>query len=338
MRHGKSARQASLRHPSLLALLALATSVIVTVVQAQNPDTTIRARTNVVLVPTLVKDSQGGVVYNLDARNFVIEDDGVEQAVHLDQTPEAQPVSLVIAIEKGRRANYEFDRMKGLTAMISPLFENGKTRVAVVEFDTYTKLAQNFTTDESLIDDTLSNLKPGDNGAAILDAIDYSVDLLKKESDGRERVLLLISEAHDHGSAHKISETVVAIGQSNALMYALAFSPGKSNILDTLEGKNVGEMHPGINFLDLGYRAGQAMRKNVPSTVVAMTGGEYELFAGKNKFDMSLTSFTNHLHSRYLLSFAPKEPHPGLHQIRVRLKDAPNDTAVARTSYWADSP
>ena len=332
MQRRKSARQASLRRVSLLAILALTASAF-----AQDADTTIRARTNVVLVPALVKDAQGGVVYNLDAGNFIVEDDGVAQPVHLDQTPEGEPVSLVVAIEKGRRANYEFDRMKGLTAMISPLFENGKTRVAVVEFDTYTKLVQPFTTDEAAVDDTLNNLRPGDNGAAILDAIDFSVELLKKEAEGRERVLLLISEAHDHGSAHKISETVVAIGQSNALMYALAFSPGKSNILDTLEGKNLGEMHPGINFLDLGYRAGQAMRKNVPSTVVAMTGGEYELFAGKNKFDMSLTSFTNHLHSRYLLSFSPKNPHAGLHQIRVRLKDAPNDTVVARTTYWADS-
>jgi VWFA-related protein len=325
-----TARRDNLRRTStLFFFLALLASAF-----AQ--DVTLRSRSNVVLVPTLVKDAQGGTVYGLDEKDFVVEDDGVEQPIHLDETPQGQPVSLVIAIQKGRRASYEFDRMKGLTAMLDPLFENGTARVAIVEFDTLVKLTRDFTTDEGLIDADLENLKAGDNGAAILDAVNYSVNLLKKEPEGRQRVLLLISEARDHGSAHKISETVVAIGQSNALMYALAFSPGVSNILDTAKGNNAGEMHNGINFIDLGYRSAQALRKNVPSAVVAMTGGEYELFTSKKKFDMRMTGFTNHLHSRYLLSFSPKSPHAGLHQVRVRLKDAGDKTVLARTSYWAE--
>lgn len=78
------------------------------------------------------------------------------------------------------------------------------------------------------------------------------------------------------------------------------------------------------------------MRKNVPSTIAAMTGGEYELFATRKKFELRMNDFTNHLHSRYLLSFAPKNPRPGLHPITVRLKDAGDATVLARTSYWAE--
>ena len=330
-----NARQVRLRYIGLSIVSALILCfVFVAHTPAQEP--TLRSQSNIVIVPALVKDSQGGLVYGLEAKNFVIEDEGVEQTVHLDEIPEGQPVSLVIAIQTGRRANYEFQRMKGLTAMLDPLFEAGTARVAIVEFGSLVKLRRNFTTDESLIDDDLSNLQPGDNKAAILDAINYSIDLLRKEAEGRERVLLLVSETRDHGSAHKIPETAAAIGQSNAVMYALSFSPGISNILDTGRGNNIGEMHKGINFLDLGYRSAQALRKNVPSAVVAMTGGEYELFASGKKFDMSMTSFTNHLHSRYWLSFAPKDPHPGLHQIRVRLKDSNGNTVLARTSYWAE--
>jgi len=45
------------------------------------------------------------------------------------------------------------------------------------------------------------------------------------------------------------------------------------------------EMHPEVNFLDLAYRTGQAMRRNVPETVTRMTGGEYQLFAARKRFE-----------------------------------------------------
>jgi VWFA-related protein len=300
-------------------------------------ETTLRSQSNVVLVPVLVKDQQGGIVYGLQTKDFIVEDDGVAQPIRLDEAPEGQPISLVVVLQRGRRASYEFPRMQGLKSMLDPLFSLGTARVAVVEFDSQVELTRNFTKDARLVEDDLRNLQAGDGGATILDAVEYSVNLLKKEPEERLRVLLLISETRDHGSHGKIDEAVAAIGQSNAVMYALAFSPALSNILDTGRGNNINEMHEGINFLDLAYQTAQAMRKNVPSTIASMTGGEYELFATRKKFEVRMNDFTNHLHSRYLLSFAPKNPRPGLHQIRVKSKDS-GDTVLARTSYWAEDP
>jgi len=299
-------------------------------------ETTVRSQANVVLIPALVKDAQGGVVYGLQAKDFIVEDDGIEQPIRLDEVPEGQPISLVVAIQRGRRAYHEFPRMQGLKTMLEPLFGQGTARVALVEFDSHIDLTRNFTRDASLIGDDLTNLQSGDGGAVILDAVNYSVKLLKNEPEDRLRVLLLISETRDHGSHQKIDDLVAAIGQSNVLMYALAFSPALSNILDTGRGNNKEEMHEGVNFLDLMYRAQQAMRKNIPNAIASMTGGEYELFATKKKFEVRMNDFTNHLHSRYLLSIAPKEPRPGLHQIRVRLRDAGDVTVLARSSYWAE--
>jgi VWFA-related protein len=275
-------------------------------------------------------------VYGLLAKDFIVEDDGVEQAARLDEAPEGQPISLVVAIQRGGRAAYEFPRMQGLKSMLDPLFALGTARVAVVEFDSQVAITRNFTRDATLVEDDLRNLQPGGGGAAILDAIDSSINLLKQEPEERLRILLLISETRDHGSHVKIEDAVAAIGQSNAVMYALAFSPALSNILDTGRGTNKNEMHQGIDFLDLMYMTAQAMRKNVPSTIAAMTGGEYELFATRKKFEVRMNDFTNHLHSRYMLSFAPQNPHAGLHQIRVRLRGAGDDAVLARTSYWAE--
>jgi len=335
MKHSaKNARPASRRLATFIFTFALLSSTILP------QETTLRSQSNLVLIPALVKNQQDEIVYGLQAKDFLVEDDGVEQSVRLDEAPEGQPLSLVVAVQRGGRAYHEFPRMQGLKSMLSPLFTLGTARVALVEFDSQVNLTRNFTKDESLISADLANLQSGDGGAAILDAVRYSVDLLKQEPEERLRILLLISETRDHGSVAKIDDTVAAIGQSNALMYALAFSPALSNVLDTERGNNIEEMHNGVNFLDLGYRIAQAMRKNVPSTIAAMTGGEYELFATRKKFELRMIDFTNHLHNRYLLNFAPRNPHPGLHQIRVRLRPSQtasgNETVLARTSYWAE--
>jgi VWFA-related protein len=334
MRSMKFCRMTARRASSSAAALFFLCLSLSAAVPAQ--ETTLRTRSNLVLVPTLVKDSQAAIVYGLQAGDFVVEDNGVEQPVRMDEAAEGQPISLVVAIQRGRRASYEFPRLQGLRTMLSPLFEFGTARVALVEFDSQAQLTRNFTNREALVDADLSNLQPGNDGAAILDAVSYSIQLLRNEPEDRQRVLLLISETRDHGSKGKIEDAVVAVGQANTMMYALAFSPGISNILDTGRGTNKGEMHNGVNFLDLAQQTAQAMRKNVPATVTSMTGGEYELFTTRKKFEVRMNDFTNHLHSRYLLSFAPKDPRPGLHQLRVRLKDPSKGTVLARTSYWAE--
>jgi VWFA-related protein len=336
----KTARRDSLRRTGtnffVLNLLVLMLRGSIALPQ----ETTLRSQSNVVLIPALVKDREGGIVYGLQAKDFIVEDDGLEQPARLDEAPEGQPISLVVAIQRGRPAAYEFPRMRGLKSMLDPLFSLGTARVAVVEFDSKVELTRDFTKDASLVEDDLRNLQPGDGGATILDAVDFSVNLLGQEPKQRLRVLLLISETRDHGSHEKIGDAVAAIGQSNAVMYALAFSPALSNILDTGRGTNRNEMHNGVDIMDLLYRTAQAMKKNVPSTIALMTGGEYALFATRKKFEVRMNDFTNHLHSRYLLSFTPKNPHPGMHQIRVRLrgqsKDADHGTVLARSSYWAE--
>ncbi|HEX4783626.1 MAG TPA: VWA domain-containing protein [Candidatus Sulfotelmatobacter sp.] len=329
------------RRDSLRLAFAVLLTLSLSGTLALSQETTLRSQSNVVLVPAMVKDADGGIVYGLQASDFLVEDNGVEQSVRLDEAPEGQPISLVVVVQRGRRAAAEFPRIQGLRTMLDPLFSLGTARVAVLEFDSHVEAIRNFTTDSSLVEDDLRNLQPGDEGAVILDAVKSAVNLLNQEPPERLRVLLLISETRDHGSRTKIADAVAAIGQSNALMYALAFSPALSNILDTGRGTNLNEMHEGINFLDLMYQVSQAMRKNVPSTIASMTGGEYELFATRKKFEVRMNDFTNHLHSRYLLSFAPKNPQPGLHQIRVRLRpqsqNAADVTVLARTSYWAEA-
>ncbi len=326
-----NARRVSLRHAStLFCLLAVAAT------STLSQETTFHAQTNVVLIPALVKNTKGEVVPGLKAEDFIIEDDGIAQPVHLDESAESEPVSLVLAIQRGRRADYESPRIRGLGTMIDSLLADGRGKAAIIEFDSQVQLVQNFTGDSEQVAQSLKSLRPGDGGAAILDALDYAARMLETVPKPRQRVLLLISETRDHGSqTAKIDDVVAEIGQSNTAVYALAFSPSRSNVLDTMRGNNIDEMHPEPDLLAPFLLAAQAMRKNMPKTVASMTGGEYELFATRKSFDSRMIDFTNHVHTRYLLSIEPNDPHPGLHRLRVRLKDPGNSIVLARSSYWA---
>ena len=298
----------------------------------------LRVESNVVLVPTLVKDAEGQVVYGLNQSDFLIEDDGVEQAVHLDESAESEPASVVVVVQTGRRAWREYSRMRGIGPMLSAVFDQLRSRQALVEFDSHVRLVENFSDDQTSIYQDLKNLQPGDNGAAIRDAVDFSVRLLEKEPPDRQRVLLLVSENRDHGShVTKTDDVVAAIGDSNTVVYALAFSPSLSQVLDTERGANRDEAYwdapPDIKGTLLMAR--NAMKKNITKAIAEMTGGEYELFTTRKGFEARLVDFNNHLHGRYVLSFAPPEPHPGLHQITVHLKESlPQTTVLSRSTYW----
>ena len=317
-------------YPLLLLLVSGASAQ-----QAPN----LRVQSNVVIVPTLVKDAEGHVVYGLTQNDFVIEDDGVEQAVYLDESAESEPASVVVVVQTGRRAWREYSRMRGIGPMLTPVFDQLRSRVALVEFDSHVRLVENFSDDETSIYEDLKNLQPGDNGAAIRDAVDFSVRLLEKEPADRQRVLLLVSENRDHGShVTKTDDVVAAIGNSNTVVYALAFSPSLSQVLDTERGVNRDEAYWDAppDIIGTLLMARNAMKKNITRAIAQMTGGEYELFTTRKGFEVRLVDFNNQLHSRYVLSFAPQEPHPGLHQIQVRLKQSlPRTTVLSRTSYWA---
>jgi VWFA-related protein len=329
----------------MLRLLALLSGKVVLVFfalplfapSAVPQESTFKAQSNLVSVPTLVKDVNGNAVYGLRAEDFLIEDDGTEQVVHLNETPENEPISLVIAVQCGRRARREFGRVSGLASMLDPILGSPNNEAALLLFDSKLNLARDFSSDVDLIEKDLRNLQPGDGGAAILDAVAYSARLLARGPAGRQRVLLLISETHDHGSHFaKLDDVVRLIGTTDIAVYALPFSPYLSQQLDATRGANMDEWPRNVDLIEKFAALRQALRKDTPRALMRMTGGEYEMFATRNGFETRLNTFANHLHSRYLLTFEPKDPRPGLHTIRVRLRDqARNETVLFRSSYWA---
>jgi len=163
--------------------------VLVTALAGAQNAHDLSSQANLVRVPTLVRDASGLAVLGLHAQDFIVEDDGAAQTVHLDEAAESEPVSLVIAVQCGRRAKRESGRIEGLASMLDPILANPESEAAVLYFDSKLSLARDFTANFGQVENDLKTLPPGDGGAAILDAIAYSARLLARRDPGRKRVL-----------------------------------------------------------------------------------------------------------------------------------------------------
>lgn len=311
---------------------------------------TVQSESTVVLVPTLVRTKAGDDVHGLVASDFIVYDDGIAQSVRVDDAPEIEPLSLVVAVQTGRTAALEIGSkndgnglqtpsvaapLSGLGDMVQAFIGESKADVAVVEFDSGVRLVQTFSDDIPAVADRLNKLPPGDDGAAILDAVSYSVDLLDHRPTSGRRVLVLISETRDHGSrVARIENVVQEVGLSNTVVYSLAFSPARAQVMHDLHEKPKRNVDPNL-WAPLMIGA-NSMRKNAASSVARLAGGEYATFTNAQSFDGRLERFAGDDRDRYMLSFQPANPKPGLHTITVRLRNRKTGYLVtARNVYWS---
>ena len=196
---------------------------------ASSPQTApLHAQSTVVLVPALVRNAQGEPVFTLKASDFRVIDDGVEQQLTLDEDTGGEPLALVVAVETGRAGARKLDAYRNLSAVIAAVVGNVPHRVAVVSFDSTPTQLLAFTSDVDAAGAVLHALEPGDKGAAILDGLNFSVDLLRSQPQPWRRAILLLSETVDHGSQAKVEDALRSIGDTNTAIYALGFSTAKS--------------------------------------------------------------------------------------------------------------
>ena len=327
------------------ALLALALSAAVSSAQQLPPvepplplpsthadQPTLRITTTEVLVPTLVERAGGGILYGLKPDDFVLEDNGVPQKIRVQEEMDTAPVSLVVAVEEGGASVLEFDKLAKLGPLLDLFLSDGKGQAALVGFDSKPHLIRDFTHSSEDVNEALKNLDPGNGGDAILDTVSYAVDLLQSQPKEYRRVLLLISEERDHGSKHTKTEQLIRkIGQSDILVLSVSFSPAKAELLHDIKDNGDDRTMSLVSTLAMLV---PAFKKNVTKEVAHMSGGEYNTFTGDKGFEKRVVESAKHARNRYLITFSPSNPTPGLHIIRVRTAQDYGAHIVARANYW----
>lgn len=299
---------------------------------ADNASPTLRVTTREVLVPTLVEKNGGGVVYGLKQSDFVLEDNGVPQKIRVQEEMDTAPVALVVAVEEGGASALEFDKVAKLAPLLDMFLSDPHSEAALMGFDSRPHLIHDYTYTSDDLSDDLKHLEQGDGGAAILDTISSAVDLLETQPKEYRRVLLLISEERDHGSKHtKPAGLIQKIGQSDVLVLSVSFSPSRAELAHDI--KDSGDDRT-LNMVSALLMAVKAFKKNVAREIAQESGGEYLTFARDKTFEARVMEAAKHVRNRYLITFSPSAPTPGLHTIRVRTTQDYGVRIVARANYW----
>jgi hypothetical protein len=260
----------------------------------------------------------------------------VPQKIRVQEEMDTAPVALVVAVEQGGMSVLEFDKLAKLGPLLDLFLADGQSQAALVGFDSEPHLIRDFSHSSEDVNQALKRLDPGDGGDAILDSVSYAVDLLETQPKEYRRVLLLISEERDHGSKHTKPEQLIRkIGRSDVLVLSVSFSPARAELFHDL--KDNGDQRT-MNMFSALRMVVQAFKKNVAKEVALMSGGEYHAFTGDKGFEQRVVDSARHARNRYLITFSPTDPTPGLHTIRVRTAQNYGARVVARANYWREPP
>jgi VWFA-related protein len=315
---------------------------------------------NLVLLPTRVQTKTGETIYGLKPEQFIVEDNGVRQSVQVDEEPDSPGLSLVVVVQCGRSASLEFDKLKGLATMVEAIVGDAPHEVAVVCYGEAPYVLGDFSRSSEATHLALSRLKPcGDFHAASIDAVYYAINMLKRRQSHYRRAILLISETRDHGSRSKLHEVVAELGVNDTVIYSVAFSPAKDELLDDFRSginppkapsspppaeKSSSPPVPDPVYLDHAppfewppqlLLVVNALRRDSASELASLSGGEHFNFTTKRGLDQSLERISNRIHNYYLLRFQPSGPIMILHNLRVRVAGYPDAVIQTRKNYWS---
>jgi VWFA-related protein len=341
------------------------------------PSQAITVRSNLVLVPALVKDKAGETVLSLAADDFALTDDGVPQPVELVSDTDSQPLALVVIVQVGGLGAWHLRDYGHLSTVLDVVIGAVPHRVAVIDFDSTPRLRQDFTTDTDAAAKAIATLEEGDRGAAILDALNFGILLLRQQPTDYRRAVLLFSETIDSGSQASLDEAVRAVDNTNTAIYAFAFPsartevkheasklprPGGSPYMDEpyapggcmskdahadpdAHGNRrvqaldcASDLLPPLRLARMAFLAARdGFKRNVPESVARLTGGEYFAFHNAGTLTQRLITISNDVPNYYVLSFRPQTPNAGFHALELSVKGRPELRVKARKAYWADA-
>jgi VWFA-related protein len=339
-------------------------------VQQAPPQPKIGVRVTLVNTPVTVRDAKGQMVNNLDAKDFRITDNGVEQKItHFDLGGDA--LSLVILVETSSRIAPLLPQVRKTGILLTETVMAANGEAAVVGFNDSVDKLQDFTANHDKIENSFTKLQQGTSGSKLYDAMAIGVEMLSgrplptADAPGRRRIMLILSEATDAGSDTRFGAVLRQAQLSNVTIYSVGLSTTRAELQAPPKDTTPHVTPPGTFGLppqpgtvqtpeteDARYGSGNLMdavvwavqhvkdkiTANPLEVATAGTGGAHLATFKDRSVEKAIDEIGGELHSQYSVSYTPTGTNDmGYHEIKVTL--AKNGLKVrARPGYYVAPP
>ena len=308
-----------------------------------------------VSTPVTVRDSKGQMVNTLDAKDFRITDNGVQQRIlHFDMG--GDPLSVVVLVETSSRIEALLPQVGKAGIVITQTVLGASGEGAVIGFNDSVDKLQDFTASEDSIENVFTHLQAGTSGSKLYDAMAVGIEMLSgrpqptADKPGRRRVMLILSEATDVGSGTQFGAVLRQAQLANVTIYSVGLSTTRALLQQEPKQNHTDIAPPGTyplppipgkppvpeeedprlnNTVDLmalavwavSHIADKVSAHALEVAAVATGGTHFATFKDRT-IERALDEIGGELHTQYTLGYSPAgTTEDGYHEIKVSLAD-----------------
>ena len=184
---------------------------------SQHP-TTLKVDVNLVLVPVTVTDGESRYVSGLEAGNFQLWEDNVEQEI-LHASTEDVPISVGIILDVSGSMKDKLGVARDAATTFLRAVMNTDDEFFFLDFADRPRVAVDFTTEIPRISEDLLGVSPKGR-TALYDAVYVGLDKLRDAAHAK-KVLLLITDGEDNRSRYTFSNIREYVKEQDVLIYAI---------------------------------------------------------------------------------------------------------------------
>jgi len=318
---------------------AIAATLLAQTPQQPKPDAdapaTIKVDVDIVNILASVRDKRGGLVANLEKKDFTILEDGKPQEIKYFTKESDLPLTIGLLIDVSGSQRNLIDIERDAASQFFSQVLRKKDEAFLISFGEEAELLQDYTNSPRLLTSGLKDLRVssgvggigpgpvptagGPRGTVLYDAVYLAANDKLKTEVGR-KAIVVITDGVDQGSRLRIEQAVEAAQKSDAVIYCIDYSdPGA---------------YGGFGMISLGGGGGGAMRKMSDET-----GGRVYKVDRKHTLDQVFKELQEEMRSQYSIGYTPLNDRKDGTYRKLEVKLASKDLkAQARKGYYAIKP
>jgi VWFA-related protein len=294
---------------------------------------TIQVDVNLVNVLASVRDKRGGLVANLDQRDFSIFEDGKPQDIKYFARETDLPLTIGLLIDVSGSQRNLLDIERSAASQFFSQVLRKKDEAFLISFGEEVELLQDYTGSARLLTRGMDGLRissgvggygpgpvpsaGGPRGTVLYDAVYLAADEKLRTEVGR-KVIVLITDGVDQGSQKSIDAAVEAAQKADAVIYSIDYSDPRA--------------YGGFGTFGIGGGAGEGYLHKLSDS----TGGHVYKVGRNHSLEEVFRELQEEMRSQYSLGFTSTNQarDGGYRKLEVRMNNK-DLKAQVRKGYYA---